>query len=68
MTEKSKSRCAICNKPQVKEYRPFCSSRCANIDLNRWLGEHYSIPSVEGPDDWSEQEAEEFTASHDNDN
>ena len=29
--------CPICNKPQSEKYRPFCSSRCADIDLGRWL-------------------------------
>jgi endogenous inhibitor of DNA gyrase (YacG/DUF329 family) len=27
-------------------YRPFCSKRCADIDLNRWLGGVYAIPSI----------------------
>jgi len=68
MTAKSKNMCAICGKPQEMKYRPFCSSRCANIDLNRWLGGHYSIPVVEGPDDWSEEESDIIPSSHDNDN
>jgi endogenous inhibitor of DNA gyrase (YacG/DUF329 family) len=29
------------------EYRPFCSKRCANVDLQRWLGGVYAIPAVE---------------------
>jgi len=36
-------RCPICGKPAVAEYRPFCSSRCADVDLNRWLTGAYSI-------------------------
>lgn len=36
----------------VAEYRPFCSKRCADVDLNRWLGGHYAIPAVEPPDEW----------------
>ncbi len=68
MTEKPKANCSICGKPQTQKYRPFCSSRCANIDLNRWLGGHYSIPAVEGPDDWSEEEGEELAISPVNDN
>jgi endogenous inhibitor of DNA gyrase (YacG/DUF329 family) len=39
------SRCPICAQPTVPEYRPFCSKRCGNIDLGRWLGEHYTIPA-----------------------
>lgn len=66
MIEKSESKCAICGKPQNQKYRPFCSSRCASIDLNRWLGGHYSIPAVDGPDDWSEEGAEIGPTANDN--
>lgn len=31
------SRCPTCRKPTVPEHRPFCSKRCADIDLARWL-------------------------------
>ena len=36
--------CPICGKPQKREFRPFCSSRCAQIDLGRWLKGSYVIP------------------------
>jgi hypothetical protein len=36
-------RCAICGKPVEHAYRPFCSRRCADIDLARWLGGGYVI-------------------------
>ncbi|WP_347138415.1 DNA gyrase inhibitor YacG [Paracoccus sp. SSK6] len=36
--------CPICNKASVPEYRPFCSKRCADIDLGRWLRGAYVIP------------------------
>jgi endogenous inhibitor of DNA gyrase (YacG/DUF329 family) len=36
--------CAICGKPQTEKFRPFCSARCADIDLNRWLKGGYAIP------------------------
>jgi uncharacterized protein len=29
--------------------RPFCSKRCADVDLNRWLSELYRVPSDEPP-------------------
>jgi endogenous inhibitor of DNA gyrase (YacG/DUF329 family) len=44
--------CAVCGKPQVERFRPFCSRRCADIDLHRWLSGAYEVPSVE--DDESE--------------
>jgi hypothetical protein len=38
-------RCQICGKPQDEAYRPFCSRRCANVDLQRWLTGRYAIPA-----------------------
>ena len=36
-------RCSICGKPAAQRYRPFCSKRCADVDLARWLGGSYVI-------------------------
>lgn len=36
--------CSICGKPSEPRWRPFCSKRCADVDLGRWLGEGYAIP------------------------
>ena len=36
-------RCPICRQPTVVRYRPFCSRRCADVDLARWLGGRYAI-------------------------
>jgi endogenous inhibitor of DNA gyrase (YacG/DUF329 family) len=44
--------CPICGKPATPRERPFCSARCAEIDLGRWFGETYRIPGPPGdPDD-----------------
>jgi hypothetical protein len=52
-------KCAICGRPTENDYRPFCSRRCADVDLARWLRGAYVIPdeadgekegSVEGSD------------------
>jgi uncharacterized protein len=43
-------RCPICGKPAVLEYRPFCSRRCADIDLNRWLVGAYAFDGGESED------------------
>jgi endogenous inhibitor of DNA gyrase (YacG/DUF329 family) len=40
-----KSGCPVCGKAPVHEHRPFCSARCKQIDLGRWLGETYRIPT-----------------------
>ena len=42
--------CPICRKPSGKTYRPFCSRRCADIDLGRWMTGRYAIPSEEADD------------------
>jgi uncharacterized protein len=39
--------CAICGKPADARWRPFCSKRCADVDLGRWFGEVYRIPAEE---------------------
>ena len=36
--------CPICRKPAVAAYLPFCSKRCADVDLGRWLTGGYVIP------------------------
>ncbi|UWQ90502.1 DNA gyrase inhibitor YacG [Aliisedimentitalea scapharcae] len=42
--------CPVCSEETVQKYRPFCSRRCADIDLGKWLSEGYAIPS-EAPED-----------------
>jgi endogenous inhibitor of DNA gyrase (YacG/DUF329 family) len=52
--------CPTCGKLRAHAYRPFCSKRCADVDLQRWLTERYAIPIVEdedGPDDPSGDDA-----------
>jgi endogenous inhibitor of DNA gyrase (YacG/DUF329 family) len=36
--------CPICHGVPTERYRPFCSARCADIDLGRWLNESYRVP------------------------
>ena len=42
--------CPICGKETVAKMRPFCSKRCADIDLGRWMNGAYAVPS-EDPED-----------------
>ena len=44
------ARCPTCGKPAIEVYRPFCSKRCANVDLQRWFTGRYAIPVVEDDD------------------
>ena len=45
--------CPICGTETAPKYRPFCSRRCADIDLARWMTGRYAIPS-EAADDEAE--------------
>lgn len=52
--------CPICKKTQDEKFRPFCSKRCADVDLSRWLKDSYSIPADERvPDTIANDESEE---------
>ncbi|MEM7525876.1 MAG: DNA gyrase inhibitor YacG [Pseudomonadota bacterium] len=48
--------CPICGRSGAAEHRPFCSKRCADVDLHRWLSESYSTPALELDD----PDAEDF--------
>ncbi len=43
--------CPVCAKQSDQKYRPFCSRRCADVDLGRWLTGSYAIPVAESEDD-----------------
>ena len=43
--------CPICGKPAVEGFRPFCSLRCADVDLNRWFSGVYAVPGKEEEDE-----------------
>jgi len=47
--------CPICGKPADAVLRPFCSKRCADIDLHRWLAGVYTVPTNEKPEDEEEK-------------
>lgn len=42
--------CPICNAPAEPKFRPFCSRRCADLDLSNWLKGSYAIAAVETDD------------------
>ncbi|MBT6857121.1 MAG: DNA gyrase inhibitor YacG [Rhodospirillaceae bacterium] len=49
--EPRKSRkCPLCGHAAEEDYRPFCSKRCKQLDLGRWLDESYRVPVVETDD------------------
>jgi endogenous inhibitor of DNA gyrase (YacG/DUF329 family) len=52
-------KCPICGRPAEPETRPFCSKRCANVDLQRWLTGRYVVPAVENEDGPSDASSDE---------
>ena len=48
---KHRAKCPICGKPAELLFRPFCSKRCADVDLHRWLSGSYAIPATEDTDE-----------------
>lgn len=46
--------CPICGKPAIPASRPFCSERCRDVDLNRWLSGSYVVPGTKADDEDAE--------------
>ncbi len=53
MTSPVARKCALCGKPRSPEHSPFCSTRCKDRDLMRWLEDGYALP---GPPALDEEE------------
>lgn len=53
--------CPICTKPTEHAYRPFCSRRCADRDLGRWMTGSYAFPSTREEDAETAPEPQETT-------
>ena len=54
MTDPEKPRlapCPTCGKMPVQQFRPFCSKRCADVDLNRWFSGAYVVPGKQEEDE-----------------
>lgn len=51
--------CPLCRKPTVPEFRPFCSKRCADIDLARWFRGDYRIAGEDIKEDAEDPENKE---------
>ncbi len=51
--------CPICKRPTITDFRPFCSKRCADVDLGKWLTGSYAIPADAPEDD--DELAQEIT-------
>jgi endogenous inhibitor of DNA gyrase (YacG/DUF329 family) len=51
--------CPICGKPFEPRFRPFCSKRCADVDLQRWFAGAYRIPGAALTDEADEPAADD---------
>ena len=51
--------CPICARPTDPDYRPFCSRRCADVDLGKWLTGSYAIPVTAEDDEDGETPEDE---------
>lgn len=49
-----KGGCPICGKPAAPQFKPFCSDRCRQVDLHRWLSGTYRVAGSERPADADE--------------
>lgn len=52
------NKCRICGKAVVEEYKPFCSKRCADVDLGRWFNGSYAVAAEEIPEEYDSEDNE----------
>ena len=52
-------KCPICKSAAIADYVPFCSKRCADVDLHRWLSGSYAIPAEESESDGLPEDGDE---------
>jgi len=55
----SQPKCPICRRPIDPAFRPFCSKRCSDVDLQRWLSGRYAVPAVDDEEEPPEEPPEE---------
>ncbi len=56
--------CPVCGRAVDAKYKPFCSRRCSDVDLARWLNGSYAIPVTEEEDDSSSDASPEGPRTH----
>jgi uncharacterized protein len=62
------AKCPMCDCPVELKYRPFCSRRCADVDLSRWLRGSYAIPDAAESEDGDEDNPAANAVPDKNDN
>ena len=61
---RTRAKCPICGKPADELFRPFCSKRCADVDLNRWLSAVYVVPVMEDEEEDDRRDEEGGETRH----
>jgi uncharacterized protein len=56
--------CPVCGRAVDAKYKPFCSRRCADVDLARWLNGSYAIPVTDDEGDASSDDLPESPRPH----
>jgi uncharacterized protein len=56
--------CPVCGRAVDAKYKPFCSRRCADVDLARWLNGSYAIPVTDDEGDASSDDPPESPRPH----
>lgn len=56
--------CPICGAKQQFKYRPFCSKRCSDLDLAKWLNGSYAIPAEAAAEDEELNELDITSSEH----
>jgi endogenous inhibitor of DNA gyrase (YacG/DUF329 family) len=57
-------RCPVCKEPTLMAFRPFCSARCRDVDLSRWLRGGYAIPGGQAEADEDGEDAAAGAGAH----
>jgi endogenous inhibitor of DNA gyrase (YacG/DUF329 family) len=57
--------CPVCGKPAKPEFHPFCSKRCTDVDLNRWLSGAYVIPAPAEDEPAANDDVQKFEGDED---
>ena len=52
MSTEPAAKCPVCDNLRKKKHRPFCSKRCADVDLGRWFTGAYAVPTEDLPDEF----------------
>jgi endogenous inhibitor of DNA gyrase (YacG/DUF329 family) len=63
-TKQRQGKCPICGEPTDSHYRPFCSRRCADVDLHRWLSGTYAIAGTEDTEAAADDRSDAASTSH----